>query len=78
MNVASMRYTFISDACLKNTGFTQAEHLMLSIYDVLPKEYVEKSTQMIKNEIYQIMHAGKDNSGLTLELQRYNKDRSLH
>jgi len=78
MDIATMKYTYISDSCQKNTGYLREEHLLLSVYDVVPKEYVEKSMQLIKNEMSLIINQGKENTGLTLELQRYNKDRSLH
>jgi len=77
IDLDTLKYIYVSNACLKETGFTKEEHLQLSLKDVLPIEYQASVDQIITKAI-DINKRLKRKYETSIELQRYHADGHLY
>jgi PAS domain S-box-containing protein len=74
-----MRYTYVSDSCVKISGYSQSEYLQMSIYDILrPPVSSDVFFDNINKEIERYKRGECDTIEASFELQRHNKNGSLN
>ena len=78
MNVVTQKFTYMSPACYKITGFTPAEYLNMTFKDILPEHSFKLATDILGSEIIKnINKRSEDIEGVVLEIEQYHKDGSL-
>ncbi|MEW6076978.1 MAG: PAS domain S-box protein [Thermodesulfobacteriota bacterium] len=79
VDIASLRYTYISPSVIRTHGFTPEEILELTIDRILTPPTLDKSLKILEQELEREAQQSEvdHNRHLTLEMEQYRKDGSV-
>jgi PAS domain S-box-containing protein len=77
VEIESLKYIYVSNACLKETGYTKEEHMQLSLHDVLPPESIYE-VQAIVDKAIDVYEKLQRKYETNFELQRYHANGHLY
>jgi len=78
MDINTLRYTFVSDACFKQTGFTKEEYLEKTLLDDMTPESSVKTKRILNNILSKPIKDNKTKLESTFEVQKFSRNGSLH
>ena len=73
MDFKTLYFTYISESCVRHSGYTPEEYYGMTVRDVLTPESTEKFIRGLNNAIKSLKSEASKSVGASFELQQYNK-----